>query len=280
MAQRRLHPSHEHPAIQLLLQSPTHQSPPAASNLFDVVPTPARVPFAATTRPLNVSPKPASSLPPSPTVPLSMPKHPALQLQRRKSGSPPIGPSPLRRSSLRQSSSYPASVSSSDLGVRLRASATTVSTTRGSWELEDLVRDGQLDIDAVSAVLGLGLGLGMDAGSRSSAASSADGEQDECAMERASMGWGRAREAGTTVLQLRVPGEPLFAIPEETGAEDAATAGEPEHGSNARRECVVSVSLDHLFVSANAGEVSEGSVCAEIGVWEDERSWRESVSIR
>lgn len=71
-----------------------------------------------------------------------------------------------------------------------------------SWELDDLLKDGKLDIDAVNDILGLG---GNDRPVESPVGLSDDG-----------YGWKRERDNDSTSIHIRSPGQPLCAIPEET----------------------------------------------------------------
>lgn len=265
--------------MQILL-SPTHSSPPVQPNILELV-NPDRRPFTRTTRPLNLSPnlQNVASLvgaKASPTV---------KAWRRHSSGTPPNMPSPLRNAILFDSSSFSASASAPDIVELSTARGTNRTiTARGSWELEDLVRDGRLDVDAVSAALGLGLG-GVDLGDSST--TSGDSSR--------SMGWGRARESGTTILHMR-PGALLCAIPEET--DDIASS---RFSSNSG-SMLLDVDLDLLnsYGNSSSGNGSgsgndnnDVSGASRTGssrllddtqdvsvVWEDEESWRDSHSYR
>ncbi|KAI0915846.1 hypothetical protein AcV7_007192 [Taiwanofungus camphoratus] len=308
------------------LQAPTHRSPPPEpfadghphARLLGLTATVYRVPLAPTTRPLNVgvAPKPLPA-PPSPQPlftsagaiakdpvqspllrldahsPLELisdkPRHPnvgarvvraqAPQRRRSGSGSPTIGPSPLRNSVLVE-------VGGGAEDGRMKEGG----SARGSWELEDLVRNGRLDVDAVSAVLGLGLGLSLeladapqlstsrslsptrlvleDSPDRSEWRLEEDGGSSTVPAGGAKdvgtgMGWGRACEHGATTLQVRVrePGAQLCAIPEEADECDAVD--------------------DEAFARESDGRGIRGVAVGEpeVGTVE-ERSWRDGLSVR
>lgn len=269
--------------MQVLL-SPTHSSPPVQPNILELVANPERRPFSRTTRPLNLTPK----LQHSPLGHLSpvMNTSPTVKTWRRhSSGTPPNIPSPLRNAILFDSTSFPASASAPDIGtcVETTTTLTTTITTRGSWELEDLVRNGQLDVDAVSAALGLGLGVDL-------------GDSSNVTTESArAMGWGRAREAGTTVLHMR-PGALLCAIPEETDDIASVPLGGSSRFSSGTGSMLLDVDLDILnsYGNSSSGSGSGGGLGASRTgssglqdetqdasvIWEDEESWRDSHSYR
>ncbi len=73
-----------------------------------------------------------------------------------------------------------------------------------SWELNDLLKDGHLDIEAVSDILGLGV---IDDG---------DELNDPVELSCSGTGWRRIRDTDSGELRIRSPGKPLCAIPEET----------------------------------------------------------------
>ncbi|KAH9918772.1 hypothetical protein B0H21DRAFT_768558 [Amylocystis lapponica] len=288
-----------------LLQSPTYRSPSTPLNI-EVVTTTYRAPFAATTRPLNVVPKPKTMSPPSPTLVHSMSpldlfsgkskRGKAMSLQRRKSGSPTIGPSPLRHSvAIETSVSMPTFDSRPMSGVYLTTPTTVTSTTRASWELDDLVRDGQLDVDAVSAALGLGLVMGLGSLSGDNIPSISDSTSSDAVYLSSSgspgsgMGWGRAREVGNITLQIRTPGAQLCAIPEE---DDIVSVASRPHSVGSMLDIdmrLQGVEQDRQL--ATRGDSFFGSVTTlpqapsasdgvEGTVWEDEQSWRDTVSFR
>lgn len=281
-----------------VLQSPPNRSPtfPATSQHAE---SDARGPLSPNTRPLNILPKlqGASSPPTSASFgslsPLDIvsgkaryvPK--AVALQRRKSGSPPVGPSPLRNSLFMETSaSMPAMDISRPIG--------DAPSGNGAWNLEDLVKDGQLDVDAVSAVLGLGLSIIEDEEDdkddpRRVADSEVGQSHEQCSPDRfAGMGWGRACETGVTTLQMRVPGEQLTAIMEETDElsinESARnSAASLLHGvlqfSGPSLDRLIEVSCRASVIDSEDGE-RDADELDRASVWADEQSWRDSMSVR
>ena len=102
------------------------------------------------------------------------------------------------------------------------------------WILEDLLRDGRLDIDAVNGALGLDLGfLDEPTPPSDSIFGNASYLSDTTASpSKEGMGWGRAALSGSTSfdMQIRKPGGLLCVIPEET--EDYVDDGTSRPGSN------------------------------------------------
>lgn len=88
------------------------------------------------------------------------------------------------------------------------------------WILEDLLRDGELDVDAVSGVLGLDLDfLDEPTPASDSIFGNVSHLSDTTSPTQDSrMGWGRAAqlESVSFDMQIRKPGGPLCVIPEET----------------------------------------------------------------
>ncbi|GBE79646.1 hypothetical protein SCP_0208460 [Sparassis crispa] len=267
------------------LQSPTHRSPPVTPNILELVAVVRneRKPLALTTRPLNVTSKPKIAIsPPSLSIsPHVLGRQKRVQQQRRKSCSPTIGPSPLRNAVVLDSTSFTASVSTPTMGTVIKMENSLSGSTSGTWQLEDLVRDGQLDVDAVSAVLGLGLMMGSDDGDAdariiTSTLDAEVGHYDQImtgyyddAEKSLNMGWGRARELGAS-LQIRVPGSQLFAIPEETDDECAS----------ARVSAASACDIDLRLLGLEQEQLDLGDEALWENVWEEEQSWTESVSIR
>ncbi|EED78439.1 predicted protein [Postia placenta Mad-698-R] len=281
-----------------VLQSPPNRSPtfPATSQHAE---SDAWGPLSPNTRPLNVLPKlkGASSPPTSASFgslsPLGIvsgkaryvPK--AVALQRRKSGSPPVGPSPLRKSLFIETS---ASMPAMDISRPI----SDAPSGNGAWNLEDLVKDGQLDVDAVSAVLGLGLSIIEDEDDdkddpRRVTDSEVEQSHEQLSPDRfAGMGWGRACETGVTTLQMRVPGEQLTAIMEETDElsinESARnSAASLLHGvlqfSGPSLDRLIEVSCRASVVDSEDGE-RDADELDRASVWADEQSWRDSMSVR
>ncbi|EMD37226.1 hypothetical protein CERSUDRAFT_95481 [Gelatoporia subvermispora B] len=270
-----------------------YSSSKGSSSILDVL-SAERTPLAQTTRPLNVLPKssppstfPSPSSPSPPATPSFTSEIIARALQqpskaaRRLSMSPPLGPgpSPLRHSALLDVPASASVLSLSASAVSLCVSLSSAS--RGSWELDDLVKDGQLDIDAVSAALGLG--ISRESSRRSSRVEEDEicgessvygGEADTSASSSGSsgMGWGRARESGITTLVLRTPGAPLCAIPEET--DDVAELWSRESGILGENS---GLSALERFVDGASPRRESGG---DVSLWEEEGSWRDSVSYR
>lgn len=120
--------------------------------------------------------------------------------QRRKSGSPSLGPSPLRYP-VRSSSSSSISRALSEMDIS-QTSSSVANADTPKWELDDLLKNGQLDIDAVTEALGLGFSSNTGAGSTSSS---------------------RLQTLPTEVSEslLRKPGGLLCVIPEEGDMDDS-----------------------------------------------------------
>lgn len=163
----------------------------------------------------------------------------------------------------------------------------TPTASRASWDLSDLVRDGQLDVDAVSAVLGLGLTIEADM-SCSPNIGRSPSESD--ISDQSSMGWGHACETSGMSLPMRIPGEQLYAIPEET--EDVTSL----HSRIRSGDSTFDIDLRLLGLDSIRGRASSvGSMLTpEMSIvqqsmpddversiiWEDEQSWRDTPSFR
>ncbi|KAI0087592.1 hypothetical protein BDY19DRAFT_238153 [Irpex rosettiformis] len=127
--------------------------------------------------------------------------------QGRKSGSPSIGPSPLRNP-VTSSSSSSLFDSKANLTPSIKTSdsrAIAFMPDAPSWELDDLMKNGRLDIDAVTEALGLGFALNDNSISGSGSGS----RSPTCA-------------TSFTESLLRKPGGPLCPIPEESDMDDSA----------------------------------------------------------
>ena len=183
-----------------------------------------------------------------------------------------------------------------------------------SWELGDLIRDGKLDIDAVSDILGLSNASSPVTPAAHNGSFSSDHSSPSPRMTRGDI-------SASSVL-VRKCGGPLCAIPEETddlsedigeasmtmdmrrplsslverwgracareSVDSAAIGG--EKGVGRLRESVsssilnVDISLLGLDVSAIAPAVPQ-EVRADdsdegVEIWEEDRSWRENSSVR
>ncbi|KAI8972580.1 hypothetical protein BD414DRAFT_525240 [Trametes punicea] len=258
--------------VHAILQSPTHRSPAPGTpvGIFDV--------FASAGADVSFSPTLAPAA--SPTVsqgPVSAgPVVLKSALKKRTSGSAArAGTSPPIPFSLRNSVSF------SVMSLEVPAADCDdggEKSCRKSWDLADLMSDGQLDVDAVTRVLGLGLGLPLPT-SRSSVGSVGsdavlsltdehgeagvgEGEYD---VEQYATGWGSPRlEAMRASMQLltHVHGAPLCVIPEESRSEVCSVSG--------------SVHVVDAFL-VGAGE--EGGCEADASMRPGHESWREGESL-
>ncbi|KZT74867.1 hypothetical protein DAEQUDRAFT_700979 [Daedalea quercina L-15889] len=269
--------------------SKTHD--PVISNATADVPGP----LTPTTRPLNTAAKTRSLSPPSPMMGTSPPievltgrRRAMKPLQKRRSSSPQIGPSPLRNSFVLESPARLPVVES------LRPTSSTASVCP-SWELDDLLINGQLDVNAVSAALGLGLSIAStevvgEYDSRSgehSSESHANISSPEAGLSVTSASLERACDTLPTTLQVHIPGEQLFAIPEE--AEDVLSVDTSMRGSLHSRSTIIRLSeIDADFlaelVSLNtmvniAGDHVDCRVYHEELLWQDEQRWRDNGDV-
>ena len=151
------------PSIALPLSFSVLPPPPATSDRpVHANPTSPTTPLSPTTRPLNVSKSfsPLFNLKANLVVPNSEPGDrsatPKNKSQRRKSGSPAIGPSPLRNAI--EPSLSDLKSSEHLLIVEQTYDSPSGALGEASWELTDLMKNGRLDVDAVSEALGLGFG--------------------------------------------------------------------------------------------------------------------------
>ncbi|KAI0636267.1 hypothetical protein C8Q77DRAFT_1216683 [Trametes polyzona] len=304
---------YERLGIHALLHSPTHRSPAPGrpSGIFDVL----NSPIAPPARSPKVTFSPVLAPPASPGLQGSTPgSAPVVLKSALKKGA---SASPALPSSLRNSVSF-SLLSVEAPGVDLSASLLSVSSAmdgdsskyakRNSWSLADLVRNGQLDVDAV---LGLGLGLGSrsSVGSVGSAPSvtltvpaptspvaavgndsDADVEYD---VEQYASGWGSPELApdgtadeGTVQMRWHVHGLQLSAIPEETRSEVCSVAGsvhvvgegeEDDVEEAVQDSGVVSMELDSELMSETMRK-EEAEVQALVNDPRHE-SWREGESV-
>ncbi|KAI0672589.1 hypothetical protein C8Q78DRAFT_1028002 [Trametes maxima] len=237
-----------------LLQSPTHRSPAPGTtpvHIYDVL--------DSTVDRRRKSPKVSFSptLAP-PAMPCQTTGAVVLKSALRK---PSAGASPTIPPSLRNSVSF--SLLSVDSGGVLGSTTTGVLDTstasvRRSWDMSDLLSNGELDVDAVTRILGLGLGVGSrnSAGSIESSVSGVRNLQAVCAdvredveesgeeydVEQYAAGWGSPRmpqcsdTAMSVQMQMHVLGQPLTAIPEETRSEVCSVAGSVHFAEGAGRD--------------------------------------------
>ncbi|OJT14347.1 hypothetical protein TRAPUB_9098 [Trametes pubescens] len=234
-------------SVPSFMHSPTHRSPAPGrpAGIYDLLANP-------TIRP-SLSPKVSFSPIPSPPVSpmLSQGAGPiVLKSALKKRGST----SPALPSSLRNSVSFSLmSLDATGADSIFSASSAThlgASKNRKSWDLTDLMHNGQLDVDAITHALGLGLG-GVALDSRSSVGSvgsvpspsvtltfvpntAAEDAETEYDIEQYAAGWGSPQLPGTSDgagagegVQMRwhVHGLQLTAIPEEPRSEVCSVAG-------------------------------------------------------
>lgn len=94
-----------------------------------------------------------------------------------------------------------------------RTSSVASPSETPSWDLDDLMKNGQLDIDAVSEALGIGFSLS----DHSSSVPATGTRSPFC---------NKSSNSSTSDSLLRKPGGPLCAIPEETDADESAAMDE------------------------------------------------------
>ncbi|OSD03701.1 hypothetical protein PYCCODRAFT_1466618 [Trametes coccinea BRFM310] len=310
--------------VHALLQSPTHCSPApgAPAGLFDVLVSPS-----VSTRPVK-SPKVSFS----PTLDYTTLSSPVnsysvaagpviLRSALKKRSSAGGSTSPAIPSSLRNSVSFSMislevpgeSIAAGDnsvaslLSVCSAARSNTDARNRKSWDLTDLMNNGQLDVDAVTHVLGLGLGmppvsrssvgsLGSDAPSAAlsisimspNAADSAARKESEVDpanaednsaeydVEQYANGWGSPRmdEMRASIqLLTHVHGAPLCVIAEETMSDVCSVAGSvhvPPRPGSTDEEGLMSMELVSAIVEEEGLDTS---------LRVDEDSWREGESL-
>ncbi|TCD65259.1 hypothetical protein EIP91_002923 [Steccherinum ochraceum] len=108
------------------------------------------------------------------------------------------------------------------------------------WILEDLLRDGRLDVDAVSGVLGLDLGFLDDPTPNNDSifGNTSHLSDTPASPAKEGMGWGRAAVSGSTSfdIQIRKPGGPLCVIPEETEDDASSKRASGSHRWSNRSE--------------------------------------------
>ncbi|TFY61479.1 hypothetical protein EVJ58_g4498 [Rhodofomes roseus] len=251
----------------------------------------APVPLTPTTRPLNGMAETRNlslstdSL--SPTGVLAGRRRTARPkaLQKRRSCSPQLGPSPLRNSFMLEPTASLSILESSRPG-------SSVVSVCPSWELDDLLVDGQLDVNAVSVALGLGLSMASNEAIGDYGPESVELNVFSPSHNNASEGfltttdtWERAHEPSSTTPQVHIPGEQLFAIPEE--AEDALSVNMSMRGSLHSQSTGIRLSeidadfLAELTTASTSmgllGKTHQPQDCRDEIVWEDEQRWRDTV---
>lgn len=185
-----------------------------------------KLPLSLTSRPLNGITKTDRGLSSISEAPLLLPMEalagrrvaPNSKVSRNyRSGSPQIGPSPLRNSILLDSST---NVSVVD-GSRPTSDAASICV---SWDLNDLLVDGQLDINAVTAALGLGLSMepveatehdNLVTTTERCCSGPTDRHDTDSGVWTPGDDWEGADAIVPMTLQVHVPGAQLSAIPEE-----------------------------------------------------------------
>lgn len=252
-----------------------------------------KAPLSLTTRPLNGitnSDCSSSSIPAAePLSPIAVlagrrlaPK--SKVLRKRRSGSPQIGPSPLRNSLLLDSST-------SSVIDDSRPTSTVVSICP-NWDLDDLLVDGELDVNAVTAALGLGLSMGFNEATEDGnlvmatvSCSDLIAHHDLGSGALApSVSWEHADAIVSTVSQVHVPGAQLTAIPEE--AEDVSSLELSPYAATSLCSRATFIRLsdnggDFLAELATARTIASipssrrSSQDLSEDYWQDERSWRD-----
>ncbi|PSR79838.1 hypothetical protein PHLCEN_2v6884 [Hermanssonia centrifuga] len=247
-------------------------------------------PLSPITRPLNVNHQ-VTYLPHTPTgksppaaLPPSVARFLHQPIAQKKASSPPIGPSPLRNPVVL------VTPSSSEIEVESLLDTSRIS----GWDLSDLVRNGRLDVDAVSEVLGLGFDM-----------SSTPSPQTPSARrnEPGPMHVQRPDASGTDIT--RRLGGPLCAIPEETddisddmdlsmsrnrslsslverwGRVCAKQGGEINPGHDSVSSSILEVDLSLLGIDVSAIRPSSGDgIDEDVEIWEEEYNWTDDPSVR
>ncbi|KAH9893910.1 hypothetical protein C8Q73DRAFT_835961 [Cubamyces lactineus] len=319
----------DYPSVDGYLHSPTHRSPASGTNvnIFDIL----SVPPSRPTRSPKVSFSPTLAPPASPVLAQSSSSGQVVLKSALKKRTADAGTSPVIPSSLRNSVSFsmisleiPGAVTvgssaASMLSVYSGANLTGTgadSKNRQSWDLSDLMDNGQLDVDAVTRVLGLGLGMpGIAAGSRSSVGSvgsatnavlplplpdkmdtvdstltrlnEAGAEIHEMDtgydVDQYAAGWDSPRLETMQLSMTHVHGAPLCVIPEETQSEVCSIAGsvhmhvgEQEAEDSHRESRVVSMELDGVFLTREGLRARRDTI-GSISMGGE--SWREGESL-
>ncbi|KAI9057536.1 hypothetical protein FKP32DRAFT_1660817 [Trametes sanguinea] len=312
--------------VHALLQSPTHRSPAPgySAGMFDVLVSPSVSVRPVKSPKVSFSPTLDSTMPSSPVSPHNATVGPViLRSALKKRSSAGGSTSPAIPSSLRNSVSFSmislevpgGSIAIGDtsvaslLSVCSAARSNTEVKNRKSWDLTDLMNNGQLDVDAVTHVLGLGLGMppvsrssvgsmGSDTPSAAlsisimspNAADSAARHESEAGpanaednsaeydVEQYANGWGSPRmdEMRASIqLLTHVHGAPLCVIAEETMSDVRSVAGSvhvPPRPGSLDEEGLISMELVSAIVEAEDGGVNDS-------LRVDEDSWREGESL-
>lgn len=252
-----------------------------------------KAPLSLTTRPLNgvTESDCSSSSIPAAELPILVlagrrltPK--SKVLRKRSSDSPQIGPSPLRNSFLLDSS---ASVSTVD---ETRPNSTDMSIC-SNWALDDLLVDGQLDINAVTAALGLGLSMGLGEGTEDGDSVTATVSYSDSTAHHNPDSGGLALSGWDAIvptsLEVHVPCAQLTTIPEE--AEDVSSL-ELSPPFAATSLCSRSTFIRLSDISGDFfAELSTARTIASVyssrshhdiseEYWQDERSWKDGAISR
>lgn len=293
-------------SVPSFMHSPTHRSPAPGrpAGIHDLLANP---PIRPSLSP-KVSFSPVPSPPASPV--LSQGAGPVVlksALKKRGSTSPAL-PSSLRNSVSFSLMSF--DVTGAEDSIFSANSATNIGTSknRKSWDITDLMHNGELDVDAITCALGLGLGVGLD--SRSSVGSvpspsvtltfvpntPAEDAETEYDIEQYAAGWGSpqlpnaagASEGEGVQMRWHVHGLQLTAIPEEPRSEVCSVAGsvhaigdeEHDHGAEdtelVQDSGIMSMEMDSevVDVQENGGDAAE---VRSSGVRPE--SWREGESV-
>ncbi|KAI0324917.1 hypothetical protein GY45DRAFT_1364814 [Cubamyces sp. BRFM 1775] len=314
-----------------LLHSPTHRSPASGAHvsIFDILSNPPSRP----TKSPKVTFSPTFAPPASPAPVQSSSSGQVVLKSALKKRTSDAGTSPVIPSSLRNSVSFSmlslevpgpaggavtvgssaASMLSVYSGVNLTSTGTD-SKDRQSWDLSDLMCNGQLDVDEVTRVLGLGLGMpGIAVGSRSSVGSVGSATNAALGLpppdrvdptlgsvlsetqaevldtdtgydvDQYATGWGSPRLESMQLSMTHVHGAPLCVIPEETQSEVCSIAGsvhmhvgERETGGARRESGTVPMELDSVFLAREELRARRDTIGSfSVGG----ESWREGESL-
>ena len=260
-----------------------------------------KAPLSLTSRPLNGITKTDCGLSFITEAPLLSPMEalagrrvaPKSKMSRKhRSGSPQIGPSPLRNTILLDPST---DVSVVD-GSRPTSDVASICV---SWDLNDLLVDGQLDINAVTAALGLGLSVGSAEATEHDnlvtttglcCSGPTDRHDTDSGVWTPGDDWERADAIMPTTSQVHVPGAQLSAIPEEVenmSSLELSPYAATSLCSLARASfvqfsdiddgCMTEPASARTIASLSSDQRDPRIFCEEY--WQDDRSWRDAGNV-